>query len=161
MTQYSSPIIHEEDSMLRNNRNGDYLFHKPQQDVQMIPFDNGYYAETTVQGFSEFWVNGGGALKDHPLAAWLKDFTAVRSGTQGLLNWSSWQETGPLDYIIERSSDSLQFAKIGQNQALPHADSFRTYVFTDTELFGGNNYYRLVLYFQNGDSLDFTSRKLF
>ncbi len=161
ITQYSSPLISEEDSMLRNNRKGSYLFHKPQLDVQVIPNDNGYYAETTVQGFSEFWLNGGGLLQDHPLAAWLKDFTAVKSGSQGLLNWTSWQETGGQTYLIERSPDSLHFVKIGQTPAFPHADSVRAYLFTDTALLSGNNDYRLVLYFQNGDSLISPVRNLF
>src|SRR6202035_3420271 len=60
LTQYSSKQNSEEDSSLKNNRTGTYLFHKPRQEVQIIPYDNGYYAETTVQGFSEFWINGGG-----------------------------------------------------------------------------------------------------
>ena len=153
VTQYSSPVISEEDSSLANNKRGTYIFHKPQQDVQIIPNDNGYYAETTVQGFSEFWINGGGKLQDHPLAAWLKNFTAVQSDTSGLLNWSSWQETGSLKYIVEKSSDSVQFNRIGQVTAIPHNDSVQAYNFTDPQLFLGNNYYRLVLYFQNGDSL--------
>ena len=85
ITQYSSSNISEEDSSLANNRRGTYIFHKPQQDVQIIPNDNGYYAETTVQGFSEFWINGGGKQQDHPLAAWLKDFTAIQLDSSGLV----------------------------------------------------------------------------
>jgi hypothetical protein len=153
-------MVSEEDSSLRNNKLGTYLFHKPQQDVQIIPHDNGYYAETTVLGFSEFWINGGGKQQDHPLAAWLKDFTAVQSDSSGLLNWSSWQETGSLKYIVEKSSDSMQFNRIGQVTALPHADSVQSYNFTDPQLWVGNNYYRLVLYFQNGDSLVSTVQKI-
>ena len=161
ITQYSSSIMSEEDSSLRNNRTGNYLFHKPQQDVAVIPFDNGYYAETKLLGFSEFWLNGGGIHKDHPLAAWLKDFTAVRSGTSGLLNWTSWQESGSLKYIIEKSADSLQFDRIGELPAIPHPDSVQNYQFTDPGLFEGNNYYRLVLYYQNGDILVSPVRKIF
>ncbi len=153
ITQYSSPLLAEEDSSLSNNRLGNYLFHKPQQDVQIIPFDNGYYAETTVQGFSEFWINGGGKQQDHPLAAWLKDFTAIAADTTGLLNWTSWQEMGSLKYIIEKSTDSIPFHNIGSLPSIPHVDSVQNYQYTDPSLSVGNNYYRLVLYFQNGDSL--------
>jgi Subtilase family/Secretion system C-terminal sorting domain len=160
ITQYSSGKILEEDSSLRNNRTGNYLFHRPGQDVQIIPFDNGYYAETTVSGFSEFWMNGGGKKQDHPLAAWLKDFTAIQSNSTGLLNWISWQESGSVKYIIEKSSDSAQFNKIGEVPAIPHQDSVQTYQFTDPALWSGNNYYRLVLYFQNGDSLVSPVRKV-
>jgi hypothetical protein len=153
ITQYSSKLFYEEDSILKNNRLGTYTFHRPRQDVQVIPFDNGYYAETTVQGFSEFWINGGGKQQDHPLAAWLKDFTATRIDSSGLLTWSSWQETGQLKYIIEKSTDSIHFYKIGELPAVPHADSIQTYQFTDTGLLAGNNYYKLALYDQSGDSL--------
>jgi Subtilase family/Secretion system C-terminal sorting domain len=160
ITQYSSGKISEEDDSLTNNLLGNYIFHKPQQDVQIIPYDNGYYAETTVKGFSEFWINGGGKLQDHPLAAWLKYFTATRSNASALLNWVSWQETGTLKYIIEKSTDSIQFIKIGEVPAIPHADSTQAYQFTDPQLTAGNNYYMLVLYDQNGDSLISPIRKV-
>ena len=153
ITQYSSHQISEEDSSLKNNFSGSYEFHEPQKDVQIIPYDNGYYAETRVKGFSEFWINGGGKQRDHPLAAWLKDFTAQLVNISGLLNWSSWQEIASLKYIVERSADSLHFKKIGEVPAFAHADSIQSYQFTDPQLLSGNNYYRLVLYFQMGDSL--------
>jgi hypothetical protein len=160
ITQYSSNHA-EEDSSLRNNRLGFYLFHKPQSEVQVIPYDNGYYAETSVLSFSEFWINGGGRNQDHPLAAWLKNFTATASGPNGLLDWTSWQETGAVKYIIERSADSIQFNRIGETPAINHIDSTQSYHFTDPQLAGGHNYYRLVLMFANGDSLISPVRDLF
>jgi len=161
ITQYSSSKVSEEDSSLQNNLTGNYIFHKPQQDVQIIPFDNGYYAETTVKGFSEFWINGGGKLQDHPLAAWFRDFTATQLDSTGLLNWSSWQESGSVKYIIEKSTDSIHFNKIGEAPAVPHIDSTQTYQFTDPQLIPGNNFYMLVLYYNNGDSLLSPVRKIF
>jgi hypothetical protein len=153
VTQYSSSKISEEDSTLMNNNRGTYTFHRPQQDVQIIPYDNGYYAETTVQGFSEFWLNGGGRQQDHPLAAWLKSFTVDLLDSTSLLTWVTWQEAGAIGWVIERSSDSLVFNRIGQLPATPHLDSIQQYQFLDLNLLAGNNYYRLVLYFANGDSL--------
>jgi len=161
ITQYSSTQVSEEDDSLQNNRTGNYIFHKPQQDVQIIPYDNGYYAETTVKGFSEFWINGGGKLQDHPLAAWLKDFTVTQVDSSALLNWSSWQEAGSVKYIIEKSTDSIHFNKIGEVPAVPHTDSLQTYQYTDQQLTPGNNYYMLILYDVNGDSLESPVRKIF
>ena len=161
ITQYHSPKITEEDSSLRNNRSGIYGFHPPGTEVQVIPNDNGYYAETRLNGFSEFWMNGGGKNQDHPLAAWLKDFTAVLQNSTGKLSWTSWQEAGSLKYVIERSADSIDFRKIGETTAFPHLDSIQSYSFSDQALLAGNNYYRLVLYFQNGDSLVSPVQKLF
>ncbi|HVY75822.1 MAG TPA: S8 family peptidase [Puia sp.] len=153
VTQYSSPDGSEEDSTLRNNIKGSYLFHKPQQDIQVIPYDNGYYAETKVAGFSEFWINAGGIKQDHPLAAWLKDFTAVRVGAKGQLQWDTWQEIASRQFVIERSPDSVNFTEIGTLPAQPHLDSIQSYQFIDPNLLKGENYYRLKLIYDNGDSL--------
>jgi hypothetical protein len=161
ITQYSSPQSTEEDSTLRNNIVGSYLFHKPQVNIQVIPYDNGYYAETRVAGFSEFWINGGGKKQDHPLAAWLMNFTATLQNNTGLLNWTTWQEIGSSHFIIERSGDSVSFTPIGTVTAHPHADSTAAYSFTDQLLLGGHNYYRLKLIFQNGDSLYSPVRQIF
>ena len=161
ITQYSSGKISEEDSSLRNNQTGDYIFHKPQQDVQVIPFDNGYYAETTVKGFSEFWINGGGKLQDHPLAAWLKDFTATRSLKLGYLNWTIWQEINTLNYWIEKSADSIHFDVIGFVPAQNQLDTIVGYHFTDQNLLQGNNYYRIVWHDPDFDSLISPVRTIF
>ena len=161
ITQYSSPVQAEEDSTLRNNLHGTSIYHKPQTTTQIIPYDNGYYAETAVKRFSEFWLNGGGKNQDHPLAAWLKDFTAVLVNTTGLLNWTSWQDLGSVKYIIEKSSDSAAFHKIGELNPLAFNDSTNGYQFTDNGLQEGNNYYRIVVYLNNGDSLVSPVRKVF
>jgi hypothetical protein len=161
ITQYSSPVISEEDSSLRNNLFGSYLYHIPQQDVQIIPYDNGYYFETQVGHFSEFWINGGGLKQDHPLAAWLLDFTAIRKNNTGLLAWSTWQENASSRFEIEKSGDSIGFVSIGLVPAHPHADSTAGYTFTDPQLYRGHNYYRLKLIFQNGDSLYSPVKQIF
>ena len=59
VTQYSGDATHE-DSTLNNNATGTYRFILPRQQVNIIPYDNGYYAEYKVAGFSEFWINNGG-----------------------------------------------------------------------------------------------------
>ncbi len=107
------------------------MFHKPQQDVQIIPYDNGYYAETTVEGFSEFWINGGGKQQDHPLAAWLKDFTAVALDSSGLLNWSSWQETGSVKFIIEKSRTAFSLTRSVRSPPFRIRILFNRIIFTD------------------------------
>jgi Subtilase family/Secretion system C-terminal sorting domain len=160
ITQYSSKLLYEDDSTLRNNVIGSYIYHIPQQDVQIIPYDNGYYAEYQVNGFSEFWINGGGKSADHPLAAWLKSFTAVKAGVTGVLNWTSWQEVNTNYFFVERSTDSISFVSIGTVPARPHLDSTTDYTFTDKQLANGNNYYRLVLVFSNGDSVFSPVRQL-
>ncbi len=61
--------------------------------IRWIPYDIGYYTETKVKSFSEFWFNDGGPRKNQPLAACLFDFTAAHYGPRhALLNWTSSHE---------------------------------------------------------------------
>lgn len=53
----------EEDGTLADNHTDNYLFIPPDS-VDIIPYDNGYYAEYNVNSFSEFWLNEGGRFKD-------------------------------------------------------------------------------------------------
>lgn len=153
VTQYSSTVLAEEDSTLANNVNGNYVFLQPQHDVQIIPYDNGYYAEYHVNGFSEFWINGGGPNHDRPLAAILQSFTATLADTKGLLQWATWQEKNISQFIIEKCSDSIHFNAIGTVTAKGNTDTLTNYQFTDNNLWEGHNYYRLKIIFNDGHSL--------
>ena len=66
-----------------------------------------------------------------------------------------------MKYVIEKSTDSIHFNKIGEVPAVPHTDSVQTYQYTDQQLTPGNNYYMLILYDVNGDSLVSPVRKIF
>ncbi|MBS1597748.1 MAG: S8 family serine peptidase [Bacteroidetes bacterium] len=150
VTQYSSTIKTEEDSTLRNNVNGSYIFMTPQQQVHIIPYDNGYYAEYNVSGFSEFWINGGGPKQNLPLASMLQSFTATRIDTKGLLDWTTSQEKNTSRFVIQKSSDRANFSDIGTVPAIGNSDSLTNYTFTDKILWNGNNYYRLKIVFADG-----------
>jgi hypothetical protein len=153
ITQYSSPVGTEEDSTLNNNFNGNYTFLEPQQKVNIIPYDKGYYAEYQVNGFSEFWINGGGPGKDRPLAATLQSFTAGRTGNKGLLQWSTYEEKNTNEFIIEKSTDSIHFSALDSLPAAGNTDSVSHYQYTDNTLRNGNNYYRLKITYADGHSI--------
>jgi hypothetical protein len=55
ITQYTGPVV-EENGTLNDNAIGAYTFHLPDT-VAIVPYDNGYYAEYTVNSFSEFWLS--------------------------------------------------------------------------------------------------------
>ncbi|HTQ64546.1 MAG TPA: S8 family serine peptidase [Puia sp.] len=150
VTQYSSPVTQEEDSTLNNNINGNYIFLKPQQDLHIIPYDNGYYAEYQVSSFSEFWINNGGKDQNSPLAAILQSFTATKVDTKGLLQWTTLQEKNTSQFIIEKSSDSIHYTDIGIVAASGNTNSQTNYQFTDNNLWNGNNYYRLKIVYADG-----------
>ena len=150
VTQYSSPVAPEEDSTLADNNSGTYLFHQPRTAVSIIPNDNGYYAEYTVSGFSEFWIDNGGPNNATPLPLTLLSFTAVRSGNNGLLQWSTSDAAGMSRFIIEKSTDNLHYTALDSVTAAPDGSGVDNYQYTDTHLVHGVNYYRLRMVDQNG-----------
>ena len=72
VTKYSGAAV-EENGTLADNTGGIYSFILP-ANTEIIPYDNGYYAEFPVNSFSEFWLNNGGAGGIHPLPVNLVNF---------------------------------------------------------------------------------------
>jgi len=142
VTQYSNAPA-EEDGDLANDVSGNWLFHLPHQDVSIIPYDNGYYAQYQVNGFSEFWINNGGPSNTTPLPLTLLSFTAVRSGDNGLLQWSTTNDNGAKRFIIQKSSDGISFTDLDSVLATADSSTTHSYHYTDTRLLPGANYYRL------------------
>ncbi len=137
-----------------------FISHSP--DVQIIPYDNGYYAETTVSGFSEFWINGGGKKQDHPLAAWLKDFTAIRARCHRPTGLDQLAGSRVLKiYHRKKHRQSWISDRLGKFPPFPILTLFNPIILLIRSCLNGNNYYRLVLYLQNGDSLVSPVRKIF
>lgn len=143
VTQYSSSVAAEEDGSLANNISGIYTFHQPHQEVTVIPYDNGYYAEYTVSGFSEFWISNSGPSPNIPLPLNLLNFTAVKSGNDALLQWSTSQDPQLNRFVIEKSTDGTVFSPLDSTKAITDNDSTHFYQYTDTHLQSGSNYYRL------------------
>jgi hypothetical protein len=148
--QYSSPALTEEDSTLANDSSGTFHFLAPHQDVSIIPYDNGYYAEYQVAGFSEFWINTGapGQGKAYPFA--LLSFTAAKSGTNGLLQWSTKEEMNTSRYVIEKGSNAVSFQDIDSVNSIGDSNIVANYSYKDKNLFNGVNFYRLKIVAADG-----------
>jgi hypothetical protein len=152
--QYSTPAPAEEDSSLLNDNSGTFHYLPSQKGVTIVPYDDGYYAEYTVSGFSEFWINTGtpGPGVQLPLA--LLSFTASRTGPSALLTWSTTGEQNANRYVIEKSRDANSFAAI---DSLPangtDSNIVDHYQYTDTHLWNGINYYRLRMVANSGRTL--------
>lgn len=149
VTQYSSPVPAEEDSSLANNATGFYHFMLPRKDVEVIPYDNGYFAEYDVNGFSEFWIDAGGPGHLQAEGPVLLTFTASRSGDRGLLQWTTDKETHASRYVIEKSLDGNSFTPL-DSVAARNGDTVNTYHFSDNALRNGVNYYRLKILDEDG-----------
>ncbi|WP_118972505.1 S8 family serine peptidase [Taibaiella koreensis] len=149
ITQYSDPNKSVENNTLADNVNGSYTF-TPKEKIRWIPYDIGYYAETKVKSFSEFWFNDGGPTKDQPLPANLFDFTAQHYGArQALLNWTSYIDAQTMRYEIQRADASLSFVTVGTLNAI--GNNGQAYSYIDTPLLNGPAaYYRIRYTMQNG-----------
>ncbi|HZE84995.1 MAG TPA: T9SS type A sorting domain-containing protein, partial [Puia sp.] len=143
--QYSSPVAVEEDSVLRNDSSGTFHFLSPHRDLSIIPYDKGYYAEYSVTGFSEFWINNGDPGKDQPYPLALLSFTVARSAGGGLLQWGTKEEWYTSRYVIQKSSDGINFFNIDSVKAVGDSGTVDNYRYTDYHLFNGVNYYRLKI----------------
>lgn len=143
VTQYSSTDASQENGTLADNSGGTFTFHRPRQDVTIYPYDNGYYAEYSVSGFSEFWLNNGGPSGTQPLPLTLLSFTAIKAGDGALLQWSTTHETRVSRFVIEKSSDGSHFTAIDSVASSGDSLSVNHYRYTDPRLLPGVNYYRL------------------
>lgn len=73
----------------------------------------------------------------------INSFTAQRAGAVNVLSWTTQQEINTFHFVVERSSDGVNFTSIGQVAAAGNSNAVRTYSFTDRNPLKGNNYYRL------------------
>ncbi|HWK04220.1 MAG TPA: S8 family peptidase [Puia sp.] len=73
----------------------------------------------------------------------LLSFTAVKTGSQALLQWNTIEETATSRFVIEKSRDSMNFYALDSVQAVGNRDTVNAYSYTDSKLLSGATYYRL------------------
>jgi hypothetical protein len=151
VTQYSNAPA-EENGTLKDNVSGIYRFITP-PNVDIIPYDNGYYAEYQVSNFSEFWINSGGAAQNQPLPMLLGLYTATKNNATALLQWTTIQEINTSEFILERSTDGLNYAAIGSVPASGNTSTITKYQYTDKQMATGINYYRIKTMDKDGKYL--------
>lgn len=151
VSKYSDPDTSFENGSINDNQQGIWNFISS-DNLAIVPFDKGYYAEFKVKDFSEFWLNNGSIDKSSPLPVKLLDFTAQKQNSEDvLLKWKAASENNVSKYEIEmaRGTVDLQagnFVKLGEVVSLGNTTSSRTYTFTDIEPDKfGTRYYRLKI----------------
>ncbi|MBI5857673.1 MAG: S8 family serine peptidase [Sphingobacteriales bacterium] len=156
VSQYSDSLNQFENGSLTDDTSGVWHF-IPRTQIIMVPYLNGYYSEFKVKGFSEFWLNTGGAGRVHPLRNELLQFTAQKVATNNvLLQWTMASENNITRYDIEvaKGNDDLQngrYTKIGQVNGNGNANVSVQYNFTDAEQGKtGTRYYRLKIIYTDG-----------
>lgn len=142
VTKYSGTAV-QENGTLDDNFGGSYMFVLP-ANTDIIPYDNGYYAEFPVNSFSEFWLNNGGVNGNEPLPASLVSFEAIKQAGSVLLQWVTSNEINTDKYLVERSADGINYSNIGSVNALSNGLT-NSYKLTDNLPLQGLNYYRLKM----------------
>lgn len=112
ITKYSDPNTAIENNTLDDNAAGVYSF-LPKDKIRWIPYDIGYYAETKVKSFSEFWFNDGGPTHDMILPAKFFNFTASHYGSRyAQLQWNSEIDDHTVKYELQRADPDMVFTPI-------------------------------------------------
>jgi len=148
VTQFSAINFTNEDGDLSNDTGGLFQFKLP-ADVDIIPYDAGYYAQFPVNSFSEFWINNGGINADHPLPVSLLSFEAVKQNNDVLLEWVTENEMNIANFSVEKSVDGKTYTAIGSVLSNNNS-SINRYNFIDASPFIGINYYRIRFNERNG-----------
>ena len=150
VTQFSGLVAAQEDSTLVNDTLGVTQFHAPHAGVSIIPNDEGYYAEYSVNGFSEFWINPVAPADSAYIPGISLNFTAENMNGNALLLWSTREAYRLSRFVIEKSDDSVHFTALDSVVAAANDGGLHNYTYTDAHLDTGVNYYRLRLVQQNG-----------
>ena len=144
ITKYSG-FIAEENGTLDDDTAGFFHYILPEK-TAVIPHGNGYYAEFTVNSFSEFWFGNGVGDDTKPLPINLLLFNVIKQSGSVLLNWKIGNEVNVSKYEIERGSNIGNFKSIGTVEN--NGSGLNT--FTDSQPLVGANYYRLKIVERNG-----------
>jgi len=72
-----------------------------------------------------------------------QSFTATDRDGQAYLQWQTSLEENSKEFIIERSTDGINYSEIGSVAAAGTSHTLRTYSFTDATPAPGANYYRV------------------
>lgn len=93
-----------------------------------------------------------GALESTTLPVNLTSFNAKPQANDVQLNWQTASEQNNARFDILRSTDGINFIKIGQKAGAGNSSSTQNYSYLDTKPVSGTSYYALKQYDLNGNS---------
>ncbi len=74
----------------------------------------------------------------------LVDFTAVCDGGSALVEWTTASERENDYFVLERSADAVNFTEVARIAGAGNSIEMLSYSYYDNDMFGGDNYYRLI-----------------
>jgi hypothetical protein len=155
VSKYRHTDVSKEDGSISNSTEGGWSFH-PASQIDIVPYDKGYYTEFKVKNFSEFWLSKKFVGNSGALPVELVSFNARKKPGEGagkdvLLEWETTSEENfdHFDIEVAASNEAYRlnhFAKIGAVDGNGGLKTSRTYAFTDADnLKSGARYYRLKM----------------
>lgn len=150
ITKFNGTALNENGTLADNA--GVYSFINP-ANVDVLPYNNGYYAEFKVRSFSEFWINSGGIDLNQPLPVTILSFGGNKRAPHIDLQWQTSNETNSSYFEIERKLDNQPlFETIGRIAAAGNSTQTKNYQFTDQQalLKGNKLLYRLKMVDEDG-----------
>jgi hypothetical protein len=117
---------------------------------QGSPIMTGYFSSNVLFGSSNFTAAGGSDLfitnmGSSILPLKLLSFAVKRENGIHLLEWSTANETGVKEFIVERSGDGVHFERTGIIKPEAAGASTHYYSYADRQPLKKNNYYRLKM----------------
>ncbi len=82
-------------------------------------------------------------LSPSALSVYWGDINAGQKNSANIINWNTNKEENNDRFIIERSTDGLNFTGIGLVNGAGNRTTVSNYNFTDNDFIEGNNYYRI------------------
>ncbi len=150
ITKYDDADNSKENGTLADDNTGSFSF-LPSTTVKKVPYAQGYYAEFSVNNFSEFWLNDGTTQNLALPAQWLSFSANKLVNNDVQLNWATANEQNVLQYDVEMAlgGPSVLFVKIGSVTANNLA--INNYSFIDNaNNKSGIRYYRIKLIDKDG-----------
>ncbi len=109
---------------------------------------------TNGQSFTMSWqLSGGASLDCALLPVEFVNLEAIAGDGKVDLSWNTLSERNSDHFILERSTDAINFAPIGTLPALGNSSHTVDYLFTDGNPANGANYYRVIMVDVDGSSL--------
>ncbi len=148
VTKFSGTVANENGTLSDNLPWANY-FYIISSLTDIIPYDNGYYAEFMVNSFSEFWLNNGGLSGLQALPLNLISFDAIKQINKVLLNWKTENEINTARFAVEKSTDGINYNLLGELDA-KNIGGTNHYQLDDFNPIAGLNFYRLRMIDKDG-----------
>jgi hypothetical protein len=152
VTKFNGNLTNE-NGTLSDNAGGYYLY-IPRSNVNVVPYNNGYYSEFSTNGFGEFWMDNLDFIDTLSAIT----FTAVEKMNQSQLKLTTPDDAGIYKYIIERSGNNSTYDSIGYILS-NNVSVASEYDFTDVQPLSDSNYYRIKIVASDG-SVTYSASKL-